>query len=290
MKLIDIVGTPFTVRQFYSTEYDREYDVYVIQSASKKIVLKKTLDQNEINVYGVLKNITHNIVPNIYFIDKEHHNLWIAMEYIEEKNSNIDRSGVKLLVKKLANIHSLYGGNTKELTNLNQWTRKKDEELNKLADANITQKQINIIKESQEILKKSKSTLIHGDLIPLNIIVSFEEDIKIIDWETGKRGPYILDIGRLLGDYNKTKPWINVEWENDILKTYYDSLDKDLFNMTYKQFLLEYQCSKLNNYLGIVSAHINKKWDRTEWYQLNLAQLNKSIQNLEILLKRNLEY
>ncbi len=286
-KLIDLVSTPFTVKQFYSEEYEREYDVFVIQSNKIKIVLKKAIDQNEINSYKLLEYYDKRIAPKIYFIEKEEDNIWIAMEYIDEKTSPLDKSSVVLLVKKLADIHSFFGNNNKELSNIKQWKKREDGEIDKLLDNDFTQHYINTIKKSQKILGNSRTTFTHGDLIPINFVVSYDDDVKIIDWETSKNGPYILDLGRLLGDFNKTIPWINEAWENDIIKIYYDSINQEIFKLTYERFLLEYECAKLNNYLGIVSAHKTRNWDRTKWYKLNLNQLIISIGKLEILLKTN---
>ncbi len=286
-KLIDLVSTPFTVKQFYSEEYEREYDVFVIQSNKIKIVLKKAIDQNEINSYKLLEYYENRIVPKIYFIEKEEDNIWIAMEYIDEKTSPLDKSSVELLVKKLANIHSFFGNNDKGLSNIKQWEKREDGEIDKLLDNDLTQHYINTIKKSQKILGNSRTTFTHGDLIPLNFVVSYDGDVKVIDWETGRNGPYILDLGRLLGDFNKTIPWINEAWENDIIKIYYDSINQEIFKLTYERFLLEYECAKLNNYLGIVSAHKTRNWDKTKWYKLNLNQLIKSIEKLETLLKTN---
>jgi|LGOV01.1.fsa_nt_gb 5-methylthioribose kinase len=285
-KLINLVGTSFTTKQFYSNEYDREYDVFVIESGFKKIVLKKTECQYEVNSYKLLKSKTSNIVPTVYFVEKEEKNLWIAMEYIEENKITLDMKNTELLVKKLAYIHSIFGRDENDISELRKWEKRQDDECDKLVDNDITQKHIDFIKKSQNILSNSKKTFIHGDMIPLNVIAS-HDDIKIIDWEYGQSGPYILDIGRLLGDYNKTKLWINEKWEKDLLKSYYDSLDKECHRLTYKQFLLDYQCARLDNYFGIVRAFKLRNWDRTEWYDLNLEKMKTSIQKLEILLNDN---
>ncbi len=159
-----------------------------------------------------------------------------------------------------------------------------------MLDNDLTQHYINTIKKSQKILSDSRTTFTHGDLIPLNFVVSCDDDVKIIDWETGRNGPYILDLGRLLGDFNKKTPWVNELWENVIIKMYYDSINQEIFKLTYERFLLEYECAKLNNYLGIISAHKTKNWDRTKWYKLNLDQLIKSIGKLESLLKSCIEH
>ena len=284
-KLIDLVGAPFTVKQFYSEEYEREYDVFVIQSNKIKIVLKKAIDQNEINSYKLLEFYEKSIVPKIYFIEKEEGNIWIAMEYIDEKKSPLDKSSVELLVKKLANFHSFYGINDQGLSNIKKWKKREDEEIDKLMDDDITLQYIETIKKSQKILSNTKITFTHGDLIPLNVVVSNNDDVKLIDWETGRKGPYILDLGRLLGDFNKTTTWINESWEKDIIKTYYDSINQEIFKLTYERFLLDYECAKLDNYLRIVCAHKTRNWDRTKWYELNLNQLIKSVGKLEIILK-----
>lgn len=286
-KLIDLLSNSFTVKQFYSEEYERIYDVFVLQSSKIKIVLKQVVDLNEVNSYKLFEHYNGRIAPKIHFIEKQDDNIWVAMEYIEEKTSPLDKSSIFLLVKKLAEIHSFYGNNDKRLSDIRQWKIRVDEELDNLQDEDFPQHYINTIKKSQKILDNARTTFTHGDLIPLNFVVSNDDDVKIIDWETGRNGPYILDLGRLLGDFNKTTPWINEVWENDIIKTYYDSLDQEVFKLTYERFLLEYECAKLSNYLGIVSAHKTRDWDKTKWYELNLEQLFKSIEKLETLLKIN---
>ena len=45
------------------------------------------------------------------------------------------------------------------------------------------------------------------------------------------------------------------------------------FTSTYKEFLNDYECSKLINFVGIVFAFVINKWEVTNWYKLNYEKM-----------------
>lgn len=275
-KIVEILNDSFIIEQFYSENYDRYYDVFKLSSNNSSIILKKTIDEDEINLYKVLSKKIDRVIPRIYFIEKENDYYWIAIEYIKESKKYLDFNDANTLLENLAYIHTTFSNNTKQIYNIVTWKRISRKDLNKLIDNEICKEYIEIIDMSQSVLENTYKTIIHGDMIPLNILIT-KKDVKIIDWEYGKVGPYILDIGRLLGDYNIDKLWVNKQWEDKLLKTYFDNLRNSNIKCTYNQFLLEYQCAKLNNYLRIIYAFKTRKWDRTEWYNLNLKELINTI-------------
>ena len=170
------------------------------------------------------------------------------------------------------------------LEGFRKWKHKSKDALNELMDSDIREEHIEVILKSYEILTNSYETFVHGDMIPLNMIVT-ENGVSIIDWEYGHVGPYIQDIGRLLADYNVDKPWVNSGWETDLLKLYYETLLEGDLDLTYDQMFLAYQCARLENYFDIVSSFKIRKWKRTEWYDLNFREMMNSIKVISQLLK-----
>lgn len=285
VKLESILGENYIVKRFHSDDYDRDYDVFKCMSSETSVVLKKTNDIDEVYSYRILRDLNDENTPNIYFIEKKNDEYWLAIEYLEPFSENWGKRDIVELSVRLATIHSSISEDKTSLDTLKKWkyTATTKDVLYTLIDSDLTREHIDIIYESQEILRKAHQTFIHGDMIPLNMIVS-KEGVRIIDWECGHIGPYILDIGRLLADYNIDKPWINPDWENDILRTYHQTLIERGRVITYDQMFLEYQCARLDNYFGIVRAFKTRKWERTEWYDLNLNQLINTIDTVNQLL------
>ncbi len=156
--------------------------------------------------------------------------------------------------------------------------------MNTLERYNISNDVLKRLGSIIKIISNRPLTLIQNDLLPINIIKE-KEKIKIIDWEHGAIGCYTTDIGRLLGDFQNDKGnyWVNNEWEEEILKVYYMEISKnDDFMVTYKEFLFDYECSKLINYVGIIFAFVINGWEVTDWYKLNYE---KMICQLEYLKK-----
>lgn len=289
INLQNLVGDSFSVQRYYSEEFEREYDVFKIESDNNSIIIKKTKKENEILMHKLLKTMNCDYIPKVYFIESDRECYWIGMEDLGVNQETWSKNSIKDLVAKIAHFHTLSKvneENDKIMKNIKKWSHTPKEILCNLEDSGITKEHIELIEKSETILMKSFHTFIHGDMIPLNIIVT-PEGTRIIDWEHGQYGPCILDLGRLLGDFNIDKHWINLEWEDSLLEIYHESIKKEGVIVDYNQMYLEYQCAKLHNYFGIIKAFKTRKWEKTDWYYLNLKEMLKTISKVkEILTNR----
>jgi len=277
--LTKVVGDAFSVYQFYSEEYDREYDVFKIESEKSNIILKKSKSKNEVLAHDILAKSECDFVPKIHYIEKAEEIYFIAMENLVNSKDSWSKDDITDLVEKLAYIHKECSKYQEGYERIRKWTYTSKADLEKLEDSEISKSHVEAIYNSQVILSESYQTFIHGDMIPLNMIIT-SEGVKIIDWEYGQFGPYILDLGRLLGDYNINQLWINHEWEEELLEAYYNSIKSNQIVASYNQFYLEYQCAKLQNYFEIVEAFKTRKWDRTDWYDMNLREMLSTINKI----------
>jgi thiamine kinase-like enzyme len=221
--------------------------------------------------------------PYIYFIEKENDFYWISQAYLESCQVDWHKENIEDLVMRLGKIHAYYYQSKHAFNAFKKWQYPSKESLMSLVDTDLNMDHLKIIFKSYDILNKSYKTFIHGDMIPLNMIVT-EEGVKIIDWEHSCIGPYVLDLGRLLADYNVDQPWINPEWETHLLKTYHKTLNDKGLIISYDQMFLEYQCARLNNYFGIVRAFKTHQWQRNAWYDLNLGKMLETIRKVEGLI------
>lgn len=278
-QLIQHVGSNYQVSRFHHAiaGEDRQYDVYQIKSDIGALILKRTEDHDEIKAYGVLKKLATGHEPQVYFVETGEKESWIAMEEIANGHGDFELSDVKSLVMGLAEIHGGFVALKEDFSELRRW---KPYATDVLCGADIQQEQVDTITKSQERLKNGFQTLIHGDMIPLNALRT-ENSVRILDWDTGKIGPYILDLGRLLGDFNVDIPWVDPTWESDVLQAYHFTLSQKGFHFAYEELYLDFLCAKLHNYLGIVLSHLRNGLEKTAWYDLNLREMKKAIQSIE---------
>lgn len=280
-RIIDLVGENPRIQQFRSETYDRDYSVFLLESDHRQIVMKRTNDKDEGLGVKLFKTYPNPYVPEVYFLIETEACTWIVMEYIGNGTDDYTKGHLELLVKALAEIHNSYVLNAMVRTSFRHWKPLLD--LESFVDQEITYEYAQLMKTSQEILSQCKKTLIHDDMIPLNVIFTNHE-IKIIDWEYAMYGPYILDMGRLLSDYNKEDPWVNGAWETDLLERYYLSIGHEFYKMSRRRFNTEYVSARICNYLGIVGSYKRRQASKDAWYELNLRNLLKACDELERLI------
>ncbi len=279
--LIELFGDDIEIKMFYSEEYEREYDVYCISNGIKKAILKKVTNPKEIHINNFLNDKNFNFIPKIIGFLKIDNNTWMITSFVEEKSYIYSESILLELIDDLSNLNgSLLGSkiNNAEKKIIKFWSKIDNKLLNDFS-SELNKNEIQTIIDSQNILDSCKRTLIHGDMIPLNILIS-EDGIKIIDWEHLSFSPYVLDISRLLGDYNKTVKWIESKYEKKMLDRYFDNLKAKL-KISYKEFILQYHCGVLENYLKILLSHKKNKLRQTSWYELNFLALKGEIEFLQ---------
>lgn len=282
-KLQEILGPTYTSKRFHLQAYQRDYDVFLLTGHRGSVVVKSTKDINEVHAYGILETSSIESTPQVYFIDKDQDNYLIVMAYVQAKDQEWTLETIKDLAIRLGKVHTCVAMVEPAVGKLRKWHPDSHEDLYALMDSEITRAHVDMICRSHEILSGAYKTLIHGDMIPLNVVDS-PDGVKIIDWEHCGIGPYILDMGRLLGDYNVDKAWVNPDWEREALKAYYHCLCKRGMSLSYDQMYIDYQCARLHNYLGVVHAFKSRERERDAWYDLNLKEMIKTIGCLEELL------
>lgn len=282
-KVERIIGEIYCGKRFRSQAYNRDYDVFLLSSDSKALVLKKTDSMAEVHACEMLMANKDTNTPSIYFIVKENDFYWIGQAYLESCQVGWYKENIEDLVMRLGKMHSFYKQSNYSSEAFKRWKNPSRDSLMTLLDTDLNIDHLNVILKSYDILYKSYKTFIHGDMIPLNMIVT-EEGVRIIDWEHSCIGPYILDLGRLLADYNINQPWINPDWENDLLKAYYKVVNDNGLSLSFDQMFLEYQCARLNNYFAIIRAFKTHQWQRNAWYDLNLGKMFETIKTLEALM------
>lgn len=283
-------NTIVDLKRLHDEELDKQYEVFYVETSEDKYILKNSREGYEPKIYETFFNTKEFAVPG--YINKltyTDNKVWFLLEYIEGqvfKEESLD--SYCLAAEELAKIHARYldidfhddvysfvKNNTVKLLD----TVEKLTVENKLLKWNT--EIINMLEYTAKRFVNRPQTLIQGDLLPINIMKEKNSDIKLIDWEHAAIGCYSQDIGRLLGDFrdDKGKPWVNSDWEMKILTSYYKALcDRTPIEITWDEFLLDYNCSRLWNYAGIVLAHVFNKWHLTSWYHLNYDNLLKSIE------------
>lgn len=272
-KIAKAIGESYVVEQYVNDLYTREYDTYRLKGIMGEIVLKSSSNPNESLVYEILTRETLDFLPSIRFCAKDGQMYWLAMDEIVSNHESFSQDNYKRLVANLASVHA------KEYSGLSQIKQTNYYELNdikKIESRIISEEDCQLIALSFQRLKDSYQTLVHGDMIPLNMLVE-EEQVMIIDWECGKQGSYILDLGRLLGDYNIDKPWVKKEWHESIANCYYQTLIDYGMDISFSDFLCDCSCAKMYNYFGIVYAFKTREWEETPWFHLNVRLLKEAI-------------
>lgn len=277
------VGDQFDIQQFYLEEYDRTYDVFKIKNEHQSFVLKKVTKSQELMANDFLKNYSFKFIPHHYgsfSVDRES---WMLYDYVEVEQNLTEESTLNDLTKHLGELHCRCFKDQEGILDMpfKKWQATQFSRLNDFSDE-LSSDEIHMVRKSQEILEDCHYTILHGDMIPLNVLNS-PEGVKILDWEHAAYGPYILDITRLLGDYNKTKKWVQPEVAEKLLETYFTYV-KDLLVDVNDHFMIHFHCGIIDNYLGILLSHKKNNWEQTDWYNLNMNALKTHVEILNRLL------
>lgn len=278
LSLDDIIS----VEPFYSEEFNREYTVYKVITPNKTFVLKKT-NLNEIHIYKILEKIELDITPKLLCSQKINDEFWIFIDYVTSSSPLLKKDMVLDLAKKLAQLHRCFKilskGNDEILSEIAYC------DLSKLTDylhgGEYQDDEIKVISQAIENLNSSAYTLVHGDMIPLNVICN-TNSIKMIDWEHGQIGPYVMDLGRLLGDFKRSASWINSNWEQELLEVYRDEyFTTPLSIAEANTYYRDYYSAKLTNYVKVIATYIKNNHDKDEWFYINRRQVGSVIMILK---------
>lgn len=192
------ISSPYTavIEPFLSVEDGAEYDVWQICDEGQKYVLKKAKEY-ELWIYshffcegikGVPRFLESVTVDNAnYFL----------MEYISGKDiCKCNRHDLILTLDALILIQDAYWGN-KEPSNggysFDESMKRRINRLNYLGDDQLER----FYKEFLDEYRHIPRTLCHDDLLPFNVLVSFD-GACLIDWELGGILPYPVSLARLI--------------------------------------------------------------------------------------------
>ena len=248
------IDTDEEIFRFIDTKLDKIYDVYLIND-SEKIVIKKSNKQN-----GDIITYNNYFKGNDFSVPKILKNIEINSDYYVEMPfvKGTDARGCSILDaerigKALAEIQSFY--------------LQKPEKSERLANyfENHLLKHINKVKpyykDYEAIFTYVENrffevpmTVIHDDLLPINIFID-GEDINIIDWEYAQILPYFMDLARFAYIYDmENKMNISEFSANSFMESYYSEMKKNIgFKINYKDFYIDVAISALLQYVLFLS-------------------------------------
>lgn len=279
--------------QFEDKEFNKKYDVYYINTEKGKYIFKNCGLGHEGIIYELFSKYKVNCVPIYYGKIKDlNNNIWILLEYINgDTLTDKKLEDYSSAASELGELHSKFLNTEKELdikSNIQKRIDRADRIIEKHNNGEIDwdEEIIRNLKFTAHRFENRPKTIIQDDLLPINIMTE-QGKIKFIDWEYACIGCYSEDIGRLLGDFRNSrgKHWVNNQWEEQILRCYYKSIcNNGLENLTWDEFMLDFQCSKLWNYADIVYSHIINDWECGEWYELNYKNMMFIAKNIKKIL------
>lgn len=258
---------------------DKVYDVYRISTeANKEYILKLDRRGYEYMVYKQLFETKRLPVPSCFETIGTDSGSWMLISDVG--NQTLVKGELDQYLSAARSLATLHSQLAEEVINKHEFLRNK---ANKIAtnlgylkdDKELPSEIVNSIIMAGERLLKRPFTVIHDDLIPINMIVDNNE-VFFIDWELASYGCYAHDLGRLLGDLkdDKEEHWVNPSWKQSILKAYYDAIQLE-DKLEWKDFALDFDCACIWNYAEIVIAHLRNDWERSPWYHANVKAISQ---------------
>lgn len=272
-----------------------DLNVIIITSLGKYVVKvfnkNKSLREIRSNIESILlsqeKNIRH---PFIYLFNDSHIfnyndqlNL-IIMDYVFGKNFyNLGRLPnlfeLKTIARNLAQLHQI---TYKPYSPYNPWLlinlEREIETLPKESKLRTNKIIRDLIKKWQTIiLKNLPHSLIHGDLVKANVMLS-ERSIFFIDYSRSNYLPRIIDLAIVFSDL------LFIENSRDFIKTYHLFLDEYQKNSS----LSPYEIEVLPLFIRVTHAMYligatkeknkgNKSVENQYWYELGYNGMNRNL-------------
>lgn len=275
----DEIKNVYQVCERYGVEEDevRYYDVYEVECASGKRVLKQTEAREVFNYETYLSDIDLP-VPRYYgkYIEKDI--IWILVEYVsgDDLRNMTDRLAIDS-ADCLARIQNKY------------WQQDENEFLQNKMDDRFEVYWKRILKRAVSVADNYKlrkvyqlfldrqlvcpRTLSNGDFLQYNIM-QVDKAVKIIDWGFGGIMPYSLDIARFIAHATETGCtfpfFMSDEQKMLFINHVYEKLEK---KPEYEQYIQDIKLSILNEYIEFVEA----EEDEDKWYYYHALQLADEI-------------
>lgn len=240
------------ILRFIDTNLDKIYDVYLIKLKAKTFILKqleeRRFDKTKYDTYFAGKGFA---VPKIFETFSAGEKDYVLMQCIEGNDarncSSEDAGKVGLELGKIQSYYLSDGGHTE--TAEYYWNRYLEKYYEKLKTffSDID----DVWETSKKRFFEVPQTLIHDDLLPINVLIG-ENQPWIIDWEIAGIYPYFLDLARFAYVFCSVDNdfFISGEAANTFVDSYYKELKKNPnFGIDKKQFLYDVAISALYQYI-----------------------------------------
>lgn len=240
------------IQRFIDTKLDKIYDVYLVKIEDKTRILKllgeRRFDKTKYDTYFAGKGFA---VPEIYENVSADGKDYVVIELVEGPDatdcSPEDAKKVGLELGKIQSYYLTDGGHTESAEYYwNRYLEKYYEKLKLFFDD---------IDDVWEYAKKrfyeAPQTLIHDDLLPINVLVG-ENQPWIIDWEIAGIYPYFLDLARFAYVFCSidNQFFLSKESADAFIDAYYEEMKENtVFNIDRKQFLYDVAISAFYQYI-----------------------------------------
>lgn len=240
------------VFRFIDTELDKKYDVYLIKKQREFYVLKqleeRRFDKVKYDTYFERKNFA---VPEIFGTISVEGKDYVLMQFVEGMDArNCKETDARKVGEELGKIQSFYltdGGHTESAEYYwNRYLEKYYEKL-KLFFNDMD----DVWARAKQRFYEAPQTLIHDDLLPINVLIG-EERPWIIDWEIAGIYPYFLDLARFAYVFCSINNqfFISEEAAKTFINSYYEEMKKNPnFAINKNQFLYDVTISALYQYI-----------------------------------------
>lgn len=245
------ITEPAKIHRFIDSRLGKVYDVYLIETAEGKIVVKKCdkacRDKTRFDTYFAGGDFA---VPKVLELISTPDGAYITMEYAEGSDAkNCGPEDAAKTGAALAQIqsHFLRSGGHTEGSDFHYKEYVED----------FCQKIKGYFPDFDSVLQTVQArffevphTLIHDDLLPINVLLG-NEKVWIIDWATSGVYPYFLDLARFaFVTDGKDEFYISQESAMAFLDAYYEEMSQNPdFQMDKKRFYLDVAISAFCQYV-----------------------------------------
>lgn len=289
---LNILDSIKKVEQYIDPDLNKSYDVYLLTSEKQKYILKRKPGIQEKLIYHYVFKNFELPVPKQYgsvkIMEEQELVEYALREYVEGKDlRGANEYILKLSVKSLAEIHRTFLHKNIKIRSkyeasyiLENYMRKNEEILSKLP-GELFKKFHRVYQIYIRRYMEAPRTLVHGDLLLINIIQG-ENEVKIIDWELGHIGPYMTDLPKLLGDeIDGDDIFISPEYHEELICLYYNEIcENKNFHVEYEQYRMDILLEMFHQrILCVIGGVLENKAEKNETdqkrYYMNLERSNE---------------